>query len=69
MIGSDNKYAISAGLDDTIRVWNIETKMQEAIFKSNTFHLQSLAMTMMKSMLFVALKIILLEYLSLQRKI
>ena len=39
-ITSDNKYIISGGYDNTVRIWNLQDKTQEAVLQGHTFRLK-----------------------------
>ena len=35
-ITSDNKYIVSGGYDNTVRIWNLQDKTQEAVLQGHT---------------------------------
>jgi WD40 repeat protein len=44
-IASDNKYVISGSEDRAVRVWNVDTKTEQAVFKCHSYDLASVAIT------------------------
>ena len=38
-ITSDNKYIVSGGWDNTVRIWNLQDKTQEAVLQGHTYGL------------------------------
>ena len=44
-ITHDNKYVVSGGGDNTVRVWNLEYKRQEAVLQGHTDRVKSVAVT------------------------
>jgi WD40 repeat protein len=44
-IASDNKYIISGSEDRAVRVWNVDTKTEQDVFKSHSYDVASVAIT------------------------
>ena len=44
-ITSDNKYIVSGGSDNTVRIWNLQNKTQEAVLEGHTGSVSSVAIT------------------------
>ena len=44
-ITQDNKKVVSAGLDNTLRIWNLEKRRQEAIFRDENYAKFSISIT------------------------
>ena len=44
-IASDNKYIVSGGEDRTVRIWNLQDKIQEAVFQGHTDSVKSVAIS------------------------
>ena len=44
-ITSDNKYIVSGGNDNTMRVWSLQDKTQEAVLQGHTGFVRSVAIT------------------------
>ena len=45
IISSNYHYIISAGTDQTVRLWNLEKRCQEAILTRSKYSIESLAIT------------------------
>ena len=44
-ISSDSKYIVSGGYDNTVRIWNLQDKTQEAVLQGHTDWVYSVAIT------------------------
>ena len=44
-ITSDSKYIVSGGYDNTVRIWNLQDKTQEAVLQGHTGSVRSVAIT------------------------
>ena len=44
-ITSDNKYIVSGGEDNTVRIWNLKDRTQEAVLEGHSDSVISLAIT------------------------
>jgi WD40 repeat protein len=44
-ISSDNKYVVSSSKDNTLRVWNLNNKMQESVLQGHTGFVNCVAIT------------------------
>ena len=45
VVTDDSKFIISCGFDTTVRVWNIEDKTQEFVFREHSSSVNSVAVT------------------------
>ena len=45
VITSDNKYIISGSWDQTVRIWNLQDKSQEAVLRGHTGYVKSIVIT------------------------
>ena len=44
-ITSDNKYIVSGGHDNTVRIWSLQDKTQEAVLKGHSHNVKCVAIT------------------------
>lgn len=47
-ITQDSKHIVSGGVDNTLRIWNLQEKFQEAVLRGHTGTVSSIAVTQNK---------------------